>query len=63
MGNAIQINRVAERYSSHTQMRARALRNRGSADMRALRERLIAAALEAIAEGGDPRLVQSRVPA
>jgi hypothetical protein len=56
MGNGIHINRVAERYSSHTQMHSRARRHRGSANTQALREKLIAALVEAIAEGGDPRL-------
>ena len=57
MGDGIQINRVAERFSSHTQVHSRPRGRRSSADTRALRERLIAAFVEVVAEGGDPRLV------
>jgi hypothetical protein len=57
MGDGIQINRVAERFSSHTQMRSRPRRHRTSRDQQALREKLIAAMVEVVAEGGDPRLV------
>ena len=60
MGDRIQINRVAERYSSHTQMRSRPRGHRASADAQALRERLIEALVEVLAEGGDPRLSKSR---
>jgi hypothetical protein len=56
MGDGIQVNRVAERYSSHTQTHSRARRHRSSADTKALREKLIAALVEVVAEGGDPRL-------
>jgi hypothetical protein len=56
MGDGIQINRVAERFSSHTQMRSRSRGDRDSADRTALREKLIAALVEVVAEGGDPRL-------
>jgi hypothetical protein len=56
MGNGIQINRVAERYSSHTQMHSPPRRHRSSAATQALREKLIAALVEAVAEGSDPRL-------
>ncbi|HTZ64205.1 MAG TPA: hypothetical protein VMB51_08875 [Solirubrobacteraceae bacterium] len=56
MGDGIQINRVAERFSSHTQMRSRPRRQRASPDTDALREKLIAALVEVVAEGGDPRL-------
>ncbi len=56
MGDGIQINRVAERYSSQTQGRTRPRRQRTSADTEALREKLIAAMVEVLAEGGDPRL-------
>jgi hypothetical protein len=57
MGDGIQINSVAERFSSHTQMRSRLRRRRSSANRRALREKLIAALVEVVAEGGDPRLM------
>ena len=56
MGDGIQINHVAERFSSHTQMHPRPRGHRASADTQALRERLIAALVEVVAEGGDPRL-------
>jgi hypothetical protein len=56
MGDGIQMNRVAERFSSHTQMHSRPRRHRGSAETKALREKLIAALVEVVAEGGDPRL-------
>jgi hypothetical protein len=56
MGDQIQINRVAERFSSHTQMHSHPRRHSRSADARALREKLIAALVEVVAEGGDPRL-------
>jgi hypothetical protein len=60
MGNGIQINRVAERFSSHTQMRSQSRSRRTSSETQALRERLIAAMVEVVAEGGDPRLAKSR---
>jgi hypothetical protein len=56
MGDGIQINRVTERFSSHTQMHSRPRRRRASADKQVLREKLIAALVEVVAEGGDPRL-------
>ncbi|HTZ63302.1 MAG TPA: hypothetical protein VMB51_04305 [Solirubrobacteraceae bacterium] len=56
MGKGIQINRVAERFSSHTQMQPRPCQRRSSSDRQALREKLIAATVEVLAEGGDPRL-------
>jgi hypothetical protein len=56
MGDGIQINRVAERFSSHTLSGSRPAGHRTSKDMKALRERLIAALVEVVAEGGDPRL-------
>jgi hypothetical protein len=57
MGDGIQINRVAERFSSHTQMHSGPRRQRSSGRTRALREKLIAALVEVVAEGGDPRLL------
>jgi len=56
MGNGIQINRVAERFSSHTQMHSRPRPHSGSADAQALRKKLIAALVDVVAEGSDPRL-------
>jgi hypothetical protein len=60
MGNGIQISRVGERFSSHTQAQSRARGIRSVGDTEALRERLIAATVEVLAEGGDPRLQWSR---
>jgi hypothetical protein len=60
MGNQIRINRVAERLSSHTLSHSRPSGCRTSADIDALREKLIDATVEVLAEGGDPRLVESR---
>ena len=60
MGNQIDINRVAERYSSNTLSHSQPSICGASGDMDALREKLIAAAVEVLAEGGDPRLVGSR---
>jgi hypothetical protein len=56
MGNGIQINRVAERFSSHTQTHSRPRGHGSSADRKTLREKLIAALVEVVAEGSDPRL-------
>jgi hypothetical protein len=60
MGDGIQINRVAERFSSHTLARPRRSATRACGDAEGLREGLVAAMVEVVAEGGDPRLVQSR---
>jgi hypothetical protein len=60
MGDAIQINRMAERFSSHTLSHSRPAGRRSSRDLKALRERLIQAIVEVVAEGGDPRLGKSR---
>ncbi len=60
MGNGIHINRVAERFSSHTLSHSRPRGVRALQDGDALRERLITAMVEVVAEGGDPRLVESR---
>jgi hypothetical protein len=57
MGDAIQINHVAGRFSSHTQMHPRPRRRTISANTQALRAQLIAALLEVVAAGGDPRLL------
>jgi hypothetical protein len=56
MGDGIQINRVAERFSSHTLSRSRPSGHRTSGDTKALRDKLIAAMVEVVAEGSDPRL-------
>ena len=61
MGDGIQINRVAERFSSHSLSRSRPRGVRTFQDSDALRERFIAAMVEVVAEGGDPRLTESRV--
>jgi hypothetical protein len=60
MGDGIQMNRVAERFSSHTLSHSRPVRYRTFRDKNALREKLIAALVEIVAEGGDPRLAKSR---
>ena len=63
MGDAIRINRVAERFSSNTLSRSRLSGHRTSAtsgETNAPREKLIAAMVEVVAEGSDPRLGQSR---
>ena len=60
MGDGIQINRVAERFSSHTLSHTRPSEYRTSRDLKALREQLIAAMVEVVAEGGDPRLGETR---
>jgi hypothetical protein len=59
MGDQVQISRVGERFSSHTLSRSRGV-NRPSKATRALREKLVAAMVEVVAEGGDPRLDQAR---
>ncbi len=59
MGNGIQINRVGERFSSHTQAHSRPRGSRTSQDADALRERLITAMVEAVAEGRDLRLIET----
>jgi ribosomal protein L32E len=56
MGDGIQINRVAERFSSHTLSHQQAAWRRPSGQTAALREKLIAAMAEVVADGGDPRL-------
>ena len=60
MGDGIQINRMAECFSSHTLSRSRPSGRRASGtsgETKALREKLIAAMVEVVAEGSDPRLV------
>ncbi|HTZ64333.1 MAG TPA: hypothetical protein VMB51_09535 [Solirubrobacteraceae bacterium] len=56
MGDAIHIKRTGECRSSHTQTRSRPRRQRTAGDTEAVREKLIAAMVEVVAEGGDPRL-------
>jgi hypothetical protein len=60
MGNQIHINRVAEGFSSHTLSHSQPSSSWASGDVSALREKLIAATVEVVAEGGDPRLAGSR---
>jgi hypothetical protein len=60
MGDRIQINRLGERFSSHTGAHPRPRRYSSSEDTEALRARLIGAMVEFVAEGGDPRLPKSR---
>jgi hypothetical protein len=60
MGDEIHITRIAERFSSNTLSRSRPCKHWTSGDAQALRERLIAAVVEVVAEGGDPRLARSR---
>jgi hypothetical protein len=60
MGNQIHINRVAERFSSNTLCHSRPSGYGACADVKAVREKLISATVEVLAEGGDPRLVGSR---
>ena len=55
MGDGIQISRVSKRFSSHTQTQARPRRHETSEQAEALRQRLIDALVEVVAEGGDPR--------
>jgi len=57
MGDAVQINRVAERFSSHTLSHTRPSEHGISQDTKAVRNKLIAAMVEVVAGGGDPRLV------
>jgi hypothetical protein len=57
MGSQIQISRLGERFSTHTQARSYPRRKRTLRDVEVLREKLIAATVEVLAEGGDPRLL------
>jgi hypothetical protein len=57
MGDGIHINRLDECCSSHTQMRSGPRGRRTSGDAATLREKLIEATVEVLAEGGDPRLL------
>jgi hypothetical protein len=63
MGDGIQINRTAERFSSHTLCDRRPAAQRTSTATKLLREQLIAATIEVVAEGSDPRLSKSLAPA
>jgi hypothetical protein len=56
MGDRIQISRLGDRFSNHTRAQSRPHRNRAGGETRAMREKLIAAMVEVLAEGGDPRL-------
>jgi hypothetical protein len=59
MGDGIHINHVAERFSSHTLSHSRPVRYSASRDSNAVREKLMAALVEIVAEGGDPRLAKT----
>ncbi len=56
MGSRIEISRLGERFSSHTQVQPHPRRHGAIGNSEALRDRLIAALVEVIADGGDPRL-------
>jgi hypothetical protein len=56
MGNGIQISRLGERFSSHTGAARHPRRNGITGDTRALREKLLTATVETLADGSDPRL-------
>jgi hypothetical protein len=56
MGDRIEISRLGERFSNHTQAQSRLRRSRTIEDTEALRDKLIQATVEVLAEGGDPRL-------
>jgi hypothetical protein len=60
MHDGIQINRMADQFSNHTLAPTRPAGSRAHAGAKAVRERLIAATVEVLAEGGDPRLGKSR---
>ncbi len=60
MGDRIRINRATGRFCSHTLSHSRPVMYTASEDHSALRERLISAIAEVLAEGGDPRLAKSR---
>jgi hypothetical protein len=60
MGDGIQINSVAQHFSSHTLSHARPSRHGTAGNTSPLRENLIEAMVELVVEGGDPRLAQSR---
>ncbi len=61
MHDGIQINRMADRFSSHTLAQTCPAGYRTSADTKALRERLVAAAVEVLCESSDPRLDKTLV--
>jgi hypothetical protein len=60
MGNEIQTTCVSERFSSHTQARIRPAATRSFDQGSALRQTLIEAMVQAVAEGSDPRLGETR---
>jgi hypothetical protein len=60
MGDGIQINRVAERFSSHTLSQSRRAGYRPGKDFETVRAKLIQAFVEVVGEGSDPRLSHSR---
>jgi hypothetical protein len=62
MGSQVQISRLGERFSSHTRAQPRPHHTRSIGDAESVRERLIAATVEVLAVGGDPRLAWARTP-
>ncbi len=63
MGDRIQISRLGERFSSHTQAEPHPRRHRASTDAESLRQSLIDAMVDVLAEGSDPRLGRTRARA
>ena len=63
MTDGIHINRMVERFPSHPQTHRYRARPRTLGAAAALRQTLIAAAVEVVAEGNHPRLGETRVPA
>jgi hypothetical protein len=59
MGNRIHTTRLAERFSSHT-LAQTASSHRPSEKPTTVRQKLIDATVEVVAEGGDPRLGRTR---
>lgn len=63
MTDGTHVNRMVERFPSHTQTRRYRARPRVLEDAAALRQTLILATVEVLAEGNHPRLGETRVPA
>ncbi len=63
MGDRIQINRMAERFSSHSLTHPYRARPGALQDTQTLRGKLIGATIEVVAEGKDPRLSETRARA
>jgi hypothetical protein len=60
LGDTTRINRAAGGFSPDRGKRSHQIAGRRSEDSAAVRTRLIEAAVEVLAEGGDPRLAESR---